>query len=58
MDAGDKFKNSDIVDISCPKCNHGRAFFNQQQIRGGDEAATSFYNCCDQEKCAHAWKVD
>lgn len=47
------WKNVDSTDIKCPKCEHGKAYFMQVQIRSADEPSTNFYRCVS---CAHNWK--
>ena len=42
-----------IIDIECPKCGHGKAYFMTMQTRAGDEPETKFYKC---EKCAATWR--
>ena len=50
----DKNYSGDIlVDIECPKCAHGKAFFWTIQTRASDEPETKFYKC---EKCSHTWR--
>ena len=43
-----------IVDIECPKCKHGEAYFWTKQTRAGDEAETKFYKCT---KCKNIWRI-
>mmetsp|Transcript_37516 Transcript_37516/g.52072 ORF Transcript_37516/g.52072 Transcript_37516/m.52072 type:complete len:109 (-) Transcript_37516:714-1040(-) len=49
----DAWKNVDRTEATCPKCDHGQAYFIQIQIRSADEPMTIFYKCC---KCDHTWK--
>ncbi len=42
------------VQIKCPQCKHGEAFFWTLQTRSSDESETKFYKCT---KCNHAWRV-
>lgn len=42
-----------IVEASCPKCNHDKAYYWLQQTRAGDEPETKFYRC---QKCKHTWR--
>ena len=35
----------------CPKCQHDRAFFMQEQIRSGDEPMTTFYKARAASAC-------
>lgn len=43
-----------IVQIKCPKCKHGEAYFWTMQTRSADESETKFYKCT---KCEHTWRV-
>ncbi len=43
-----------IVQIKCPECKHGEAFFWTLQTRSSDESETKFYKCA---KCEHTWRV-
>ncbi|MBU3896635.1 MAG: transcription factor S [Nanoarchaeota archaeon] len=52
----DRKVNIDVLpktDMSCPKCDHGEAFWWMQQTRASDEPPTRFYRCC---KCGHTWR--
>lgn len=40
---------------TCPKCENGRAYFMQIQIRSADEPSSIFYKCCKME-CGHQWR--
>ncbi|KAJ1280564.1 hypothetical protein BS78_04G242600 [Paspalum vaginatum] len=57
------FSESDSLKLAakgpatCPRCNHGEAFFKQLQIRSADEPATMFYRCCNEE-CQLEWRED
>ena len=42
-----------IVDMKCPDCKHGQAFFWTLQTRSSDESETKFYRCT---KCEHTWR--
>jgi len=42
-----------LVDVTCPKCGHGKAHFWTVQTRAGDESETKFYKC---EKCGNTWR--
>lgn len=42
-----------LVDATCPKCKHGKAYFWAMQTRAADEPETKFYKC---EKCKHTWR--
>jgi transcription factor S len=41
------------IDIECPKCGHGKAYFWSLQTRASDEGETSFYKCI---KCSNKWR--
>lgn len=41
--------------VSCPKCEHERAYFMQIQIRSADEPMSIFFKCCN-ENCQHQWR--
>ena len=41
------------TDESCPKCEHGTAYYWLVQTRAGDEAETRFFKCA---KCEHTWR--
>ena len=41
--------------VTCPKCEHKRAFFMQIQTRSADEPMTTFYKCCNMS-CSHQWR--
>ena len=41
------------VDVDCPKCGHGKAYFSSLQTRESDEGETRFYKCT---KCSHRWR--
>ena len=43
-----------IVEISCLKCKHKKAYFWTMQTRASDESETKFYKCI---KCRHTWRV-
>lgn len=51
------WKDVDQTDVACPKCDYGRAYFMQLQIRSADEPMTTFYKCANSE-CGHQWRVD
>ncbi|KAF8765397.1 hypothetical protein HU200_008542 [Digitaria exilis] len=57
------FSNADAMKLapktqaSCPRCNHGEAYFRQMQIRSADEPMTAFYRCC-REECQLEWRDD
>ncbi|WFC96490.1 RNA polymerase III C11 subunit [Malassezia brasiliensis] len=60
MGGEDSWKNVDSTDATCPKCDHGRAYYMQLQIRSADEpiiltAVTTFYKCTKQE-CGFQWR--
>jgi DNA-directed RNA polymerase subunit M len=39
--------------VTCPKCEHNRAYWWMRQTRGADEPTTRFYKCV---KCNHVWR--
>jgi DNA-directed RNA polymerase subunit M len=42
-----------IVEETCPKCEHKKAYFWMQQTRSSDESPTKFFKCV---KCEHTWR--
>ncbi|RMF55756.1 transcription factor S [Candidatus Woesearchaeota archaeon] len=42
-----------LVDATCEKCGHKKAYFWSVQTRAGDEPETRFFKC---EKCKHTWR--
>lgn len=42
-----------IVEETCKKCGHNKAYFWTMQTRSSDEAETKFFKCV---KCAHTWR--
>jgi len=52
--AEDEIEVHPVVDATCPKCEHNKAYFWTKQTRAGDEAETSFYKCV---KCKNTWRV-
>jgi len=48
------WKNVDSTDVTCPKCEHDRAYFMQIQTRSADEPMSIFYKCTN-HKCQHQW---
>lgn len=53
LGGSDAWKNVDTTDATCPKCENGRAYFMQIQIRSADEPSSIFYKCV---KCSHQWR--
>ena len=47
------WENVAKTDTTCPKCECGKAYFKQIQIRSADEPSTIFYKCVD---CAYEWR--
>lgn len=47
------WENVARTDATCPKCECGKAYFKQIQIRSADEPSTIFYKCVD---CGYEWK--
>ena len=43
-----------LLIVTCPKCEHPRAYFMQIQTRSADEPMSIFYKCCNHE-CQHQW---
>lgn len=50
-------QNAEKTEITCPKCAHKEAYFQQIQTRSADEPMTTFYQCANVE-CGHNWKGD
>ena len=44
------FKTEPVVNETCPKCSHERAYFWMVQTRSSDESPTKFFKCV---KCGH-----
>ena len=44
------FKTEPIVNETCPKCSHDKAYFWMVQTRSSDESPTKFFKCV---KCGH-----
>lgn len=42
-----------LMDATCPKCKHDKAYYWLVQTRAGDEPETKFQKC---EKCKHTWR--
>lgn len=55
LGGADAWKNVDSTDVTCPRCEHGRAYFMQIQIRSADEPSSIFYKCCNND-CSHQWR--
>ena len=51
----EKLKELPTMEITCPKCGNGTAFWWLLQTRSGDEPATQFYRCTNTE-CNHTWR--
>jgi DNA-directed RNA polymerase III subunit RPC11 len=49
----DAWKNVDKTTTTCPKCDHGHAYFMQIQIRSADEPMSTFFKCV---KCGNQWR--
>ncbi|OCH91607.1 hypothetical protein OBBRIDRAFT_803154 [Obba rivulosa] len=51
------WKHADATTVTCPKCDHNRAYFYQLQIRSADEPMTTsifaVYRCA---ACGHNWR--
>ena len=49
-------KNTNVhpmVNETCQKCKHDKAYFWTVQTRSSDEAETKFFKCV---KCGHTWR--
>ncbi len=42
-----------VVEVTCKKCGHGKAYFWTMQTRASDESETKFYKCT---KCGITWR--
>jgi len=42
-----------LVDATCEKCEHKKAYFWSIQTRASDEPETRFFRC---EKCKYTWR--
>ncbi len=42
-----------MVNETCKKCDHSKAYFWTVQTRASDEAETKFFKCV---KCDHTWR--
>jgi DNA-directed RNA polymerase III subunit RPC11 len=47
------WENVAKTDATCPKCENGKAYFKQIQIRSADEPSTIFYKCVE---CGFEWR--
>ena len=41
------------MEVKCPKCGHGLAYWWTRQTRAADEPETTFYRCT---KCGYSWR--
>jgi transcription factor S len=48
-----KIETLPLTDVTCPKCNHKKAYWWTKQTRASDEPETQFFKC---EKCEHVWR--
>lgn len=55
LGGADAWKNVDSTEVTCPKCEHERAYFMLIQIRSADEPSSIFYKCCNDD-CQHQWR--
>lgn len=55
LGSAEAWKNVDSTEVTCPKCEHGRAYFMQIQIRSADEPSSIFYKCCN-PLCSFQWR--
>ncbi len=44
-----------IIDMLCPSCSNGKAYYWMQQTRSADEPPTQFFRCTN-VKCKHTWR--
>ncbi|RDX53466.1 hypothetical protein OH76DRAFT_1432507 [Lentinus brumalis] len=49
----DQWKHADSTTATCPKCDNGRAYFYQLQIRSADEPMTTCSRCT---ACGNNWR--
>ncbi len=49
----EEIETKPIVEATCHKCGHGKAYFWSIQTRAADEPETRFFKC---EKCKHTWR--
>ena len=49
------WENVSKTDATCPKCENGKAYFKQIQIRSADEPSTIFYKCANLD-CGYEWR--
>ncbi len=47
------WENVAKTDATCPKCENGKAYFKQIQIRSADEPSTIFFKCTE---CGFEWR--
>ncbi|KAK7395306.1 hypothetical protein VNO78_15857 [Psophocarpus tetragonolobus] len=53
----DDLASAPTTDVTCPKCGHDKAAYQEFQTRSADEPATIFY-CCLKEGCKNTWRQD
>lgn len=41
------------IEVECPKCGHGEAYWWILQTRSADESPTQFFRC---KKCGYVWR--
>ncbi|XP_057981503.1 uncharacterized protein LOC131166896 [Malania oleifera] len=55
--SSDDMENGPVTEATCPQCDHGKAAYQQMQIRSADEPMTTFYSCLN-KNCRHVWRED
>lgn len=53
VDDTDAIRTLPTIEVKCPKCNNGEAFWWLRQLRSADESEVRFFRCT---KCAHTWR--
>jgi transcription factor S len=49
----EEVESKPLVDATCGKCGHTKAYYWSIQTRASDEPETQFFKC---EKCRHTWR--
>ncbi|KAF9514065.1 hypothetical protein BS47DRAFT_1329119 [Hydnum rufescens UP504] len=50
---------TDETAVSCPKCDHDRAYYRLVQIRSADEPMTRYVSYrCTNRACGNVWRED
>jgi len=55
LGGADAWKHASETEVTCPKCGHKKAYFQQIQTRSADEPMTQFYKCSNMS-CGAQWK--